>query len=140
MGLHLFRLPNHAGLIIAGVIVLIYLAFKVAPMLFSGSKARKELPLGSRRDYGLWGGTICPKCHRPFSLGVMPIKIGFGTKLVRCEFCGKWSLAHRLSLEELRAAEDAELADARPEQVPQAKSEAARLSDLVDDSRFTDRS
>ncbi len=139
MGHKLIALPNHAGLIIAGVIILIVLVFRVTPMFFGGDKARKELPLGARRDYGIWGGTVCSRCHRPFSFGVMPLKIGFGTKLVRCDFCGKWMIASRMSPEELRAAEDAELADAHPAQTVHTKSEAEQLSDLVDESRYTDR-
>jgi hypothetical protein len=69
----------------------------------------------------------------------MALNAGIGSKFTRCIFCGKWSVVRRLSLNELRAAEAAELADAQPEQPLHEKSEAEKLKDLMDESRFTDK-
>ena len=135
----LFTLPDHTGLIIAGVILLFVLVFRLAPLFFSRKKVSKDLPPGTPRDYGIRGGAICPKCHRPFSLGWMPINFGIGTKLARCEYCGKWSIVRRRSLEELRAAEAAELVESQPEKPIPTRSEEQKLKEEVDQSRFTDQ-
>ena len=103
-------------------------------------KKQAAVQPGTERDYGMMGGAICPKCHRPIRLGLMPLKLGFGTKVIRCEFCGKWSIVRRASLSELRAAEAAELADARSGSLTPVKSEEERLKEQIDESRFTDRS
>lgn len=70
----------------------------------------------------------------------MPLKLGFGTKIIRCEYCGKWSIVRRASLEELRAAEAAELADTQPTGFEHEKSDDEKLKDMVDNSRFMDKS
>jgi hypothetical protein len=97
-----------------------------------------HLPLGALRTYGIAGGAICPNCQRPSPLSLMALKVGFGTKFVRCAFCGKWSLMRRAGLDELRAAEAAELTGSQASQSNPHKSEAERLKDLADESRFTD--
>jgi hypothetical protein len=139
MGLQLFRLPNHGGLIVAAVIVLVVFAVRLAPLLFSRNKPNAHLPLGAPRDYGLAGGAVCPRCHRPSPLGLLTLNLGFGTKLTRCAFCGKWSVVRRLGLAELRAAEAAEVAEAQPSQPIAQKSEADKTKDAMDDSRFIDQ-
>jgi hypothetical protein len=139
MGPKLFTLPNHMGLILAGVIILIFVAVRVIPMFVSPPKLKKDVPLGAERNYGIGGGAICPKCHRPMVLSLWALKVGLGTKLVRCEFCGKWSLVRRLSLGELRAAEAAELSAAKPTLVPSAEREADQAKSRLDATRFTDR-
>jgi hypothetical protein len=134
----LITLPSQMKAILTGILLLLVFAFRVLPLLTSKNARRTDVPLGARRDYGIGGGAICPKCHRPFSISMLPIKVGFGTKLARCEFCGQWSFVRHRSLDELRAAEDAELAEAQPERPIPAKSEADRLKDQVENSRFTE--
>ena len=138
MGPKLFTLPNHEGLILAGVILLIVVAVRVVPMFVSPPKLRTDVPLGAERNYGIGGGAICPKCHRPMVLSLWALKVGLGTKLVRCEFCGKWSLVRRLGLDALRAAEAAELSAAQPTLAPSAQREAEKAQSRLDDTRFTD--
>jgi hypothetical protein len=138
MGLKLFNLPQNDHWIVLGVILLLIVVVRGAQFFLSRSKTPNHLPPGAARKYGVFGGAICPNCHRPFSLGMMPINISFGTKLARCQFCGKWSFVRRASPEALRAAEAAELADAQS--APHSeKSAADRTKELVDDSRFTDQ-
>ena len=130
---------NNNKFIVVGVIVLLYLVFRGSQFLLTRNKPKSIVPLGSPRDYGIAGGAVCPKCHRPFHLNFLDLKLGFGTKFAPCEFCGKWSMVQRLSLDELRAAEAAELAEAQPAVPVYEKSETEKLKDLVDESRFTDK-
>ena len=138
MGPKLINLTTDQRLLVIGGIILLVLLFR-AGQIFLSRKKTINLPLGAARDYGIAGGAICPKCHRPFSLSLVDIKIGFGSKLTRCPYCGKWSVLHRLSIEELRAAEAAELADAQPSQPVHEKSEADKLKEMAEESRFTDK-
>ncbi len=136
----LITLPNHEGLIIGGAIILLFLIFRVAPLVFSKGTSRSSLPLGTPRDYGVGGGTICPRCHRPFRLQLFGVKVGLGYIVVRCEFCGKVSISRRYSLEELRAAEVAELRDGQSVLGVSGNDEDQKMRDLIDDSRFVDKS
>ena len=139
MGPKLFTLSTGNELIIVGAILLIYIGIRVASAMTSRGKSRSVVPLGSQRNYSLAGGAICPKCHRPFHLDFMAIKIGFGVKFTRCENCGKWSVVRRASMEELRAAERAELAETQAGQQVHEKSAEAKLDEMLDESRFTDK-
>ncbi len=100
---------------------------------------RNPVRLGQARKYGLMGGTICPKCGRPFSIHWWGLNAGL-SKFDRCDHCGKWSLVRPRPLAELRAAETAELksvgegAGAVPELSPEE-----RLRRQIDDSRYTDQ-
>jgi hypothetical protein len=130
---------NTNRLIIIGGIILLFLVIRGGQILLTRNKPGSKVPLGAARDYGVAGGAVCPKCHRPFRLSLLDLKLGFGTKFSRCEFCGKWSMVHRLNLDELRAAEAAELADAQPVEPINEKGETEKLKELVDESRFTDK-
>ncbi len=136
MGHRLIVLPPTERHILLAVIVLIVLIFRVGPVFFSGTRRKMDRVPGALRDYGIIGGAVCPKCGHPFSLTLLSLKFGFGTRLARCEACGKWSIVRRASPDELFAAE---LAKAQPSQPIREKSEEEKLKDLVDQSRFTDR-
>lgn len=101
---------------------------------------RNPTPLGARRSYGVFGGTICPRCHRPYSRHIWGLNAVAG-KFDRCDHCGKWSLTHALPLDQLRAAEAAELRAAKGSAgtVPELSPEE-RLRKQLDDSRYTDHS
>jgi hypothetical protein len=124
---------------LVGGILAIIIIIVGSQFLFSGKKSLSQIPLGAERSYGISGGAICPKCHRPFPLPVFSMNIGIGTKLARCIFCGKWSFVRRARQDELRRAEAAELADARPETSINEKTEAEKLKEMLDESRFTDK-
>lgn len=119
--------------VIFGLMALSYLG----PGLFNRGK-RKEIPLGQPRNYGLSGGTICPKCNRPFPLNLLAMNLMVG-KLDRCPHCGKFGIVHRYPLEMLRSAEAAELAGAQKgnEEVKEI-TEAEKIQRALDDSRFQD--
>lgn len=99
---------------------------------------KNPVPLGATRRYGLMGGTICPKCGRPFSRHWWGLNAGLG-KFDRCDHCGKWSLVRALPLDELRAAEAAELKLAQAGAAPAELSDAERLRRQLDESRYLDR-
>jgi hypothetical protein len=67
----------------------------------------KDMAPGTPRSYGLMGGTVCPRCHRPYPTHFWAIKLGF-SKYDRCDFCGKWAFVHSMRTEDLRLAEKAE--------------------------------
>ena len=133
MGSNLFTLPSDARIIVLALVVIIVLA-RLGMIFFSRSKMLNKLPSGASRDYGMGGGGICPKCHRPTPIGLMTLKFGFNTRLARCENCGQWSLIHRASINDLRAAEAAESAASQP--APSAKDKDQAEKDLIDKSRF----
>jgi hypothetical protein len=99
---------------------------------------KNPVPLGAPRRYGVMGGTICPKCGRPFSRHWWGLNAGLG-KFDRCDHCGKWSLVRALPLEQLRAAEAAELQQATSGPAPAEMSEEERLRKQIEESRYLDR-
>lgn len=119
------------GVIFAGMLI----AVLFGNVLGKGKKT--ELPLGAERRYGAMGGAICPKCTRPFAVHVYSFNMA-AARFDRCPYCGKWSFVRRVSLDELRRAEKAELdwASTGPELAVE-KTEADLLKDL-DNSRFQD--
>ena len=112
-----------------GLAVLVLLIF---------TRGKKEfLPAGAPRNYGYYGGAICPKCSRPFSRHIYGLNLGLH-KFDRCPYCGKWSLVRRSSGEELEAAEAAELEAAQEGAFTPQRSEEEELRQDIEDSRFDD--
>lgn len=128
-----------AGRIIIPIVVVVLGAIGLAvvvPLVFSRGK-KEQLPPGAPRNYGYYGGAICPKCSRPFSRHIYGLNLGLH-KFDRCPYCGKWSLVRRASKDELEAAETAELTAAQEGIFqPQISEEDALRRDL-EDSRFED--
>ena len=117
---------------IAGVAVLAILLATVIPMI-TGRKTVVLEP-GTPRTYPM-GGAICPKCQRPFAMHIYGINLGLG-KLDRCPYCGKWSMVRRESLQNLRTAEDAELARSKETGSVQGMTEEEKLKQQLEDSKF----
>jgi DNA-directed RNA polymerase subunit RPC12/RpoP len=99
--------------------------------VLTGRKTASLAP-GTPRSY-LLGGAICPKCKRPFAFHIFGVRL-LVARLERCPYCGRWSLVHYSSPQELRAAEQAELQSAQA-QVPGASAEEKLKKDL-DDSKY----
>lgn len=116
------------------VFVFAAIALSFGLSLLAGNSL-KTLPPGAPRRYGLSGGTICPGCQRPFVRHFLSPNLITG-KLERCPFCGKWSIAPRYPLEELRAAEAAELKAAQPGAA--IRSEEEQLRQAIEESRYHD--
>ncbi len=123
--------------LISGIVILMLLGVGVQMLFLRGKHS--TLPLGAPRNYGIWGGAICSRCKRPFSIHVWAVNTGF-SKLDRCDYCGKWAMVKRRSLDELRAAERAELAEAQTGAVPESAEQAEEtLRRKLDESRYIDR-
>jgi hypothetical protein len=125
--------------IILPIVVLILgavtLAFLV-PFVFARGK-KEQLAPGAPRNYGYYGGAICPKCNRPFSRHIYGLNLG-PHKFDRCPYCGKWSLVKRASREELEIAEAAEIIAAQEGIFVPGTSEEEELRREIEDSRFED--
>jgi DNA-directed RNA polymerase subunit RPC12/RpoP len=118
------------------VVLIAMLVSAVIPMLSTRGKTERLAP-GAQRNYGVMGGTICPKCGRPFAIQFLGINLLAG-KLNRCPYCGKWSIVRRRSMDELRAAEQAELEQSASETIPSPLSEEEKLRKELDNSKYQD--
>lgn len=128
-----------AGLkILAPILAITFgvILFSFIGMFLTGRKT-KDLPPGTPRKYGVAGGAICPRCRRPYSRHVFAPNMLVG-KLERCPFCGKIAVVAARPLEELRAAEAAELSGADGEPERPAISEQEKLRKDLEDSRYMD--
>jgi hypothetical protein len=123
------------GLVAAAAAV----AMTIAGLLTAlANRNQASTPLGAPRNYGVFGGAVCPKCGRPFALHIWKMNLLVGA-LDRCPHCGRWSLVQRAHPAVLRAAEEAELEQAAEPEPPPLLSEEERLRKLLDESRFDDR-
>ena len=119
--------------VIFGLMALSYLV----PIITKRGK-RNEIPRGQPRTYGLAGGTICPRCKRPYSLNFLAPNLLLG-KLDHCPHCGKWALVQRQPQDLLRAAEAAELSNIESDGLqPKLSTEEEKIQKALDDSRFQD--
>lgn len=120
------------GITLAAIILGVLL-----PALLGRGK-KSTLSPGTPRNYGVFGGAICPRCTRPFSRHIWGLNLVVG-KLDRCPYCGKWSLTRRTPIEILRTAEAAELEGMEGgETIEPALSEEERLRKELEDSKFHD--
>ena len=122
------------GALFGAILLAAGIAWAIPTLL--GKKA-KPTPPGARHNYGPLGGSICPRCGRPFARSLLGVNLVFG-RLERCPHCGKWSFVQRASLEALRAAEQAELQQAEGSTGAPNLGEEERLRKELDDSRYQD--
>jgi hypothetical protein len=116
---------------IVSILLAVVLLSAAIPLVMS--RRTKKLPMGTERNYGAGGGAICPRCQRPFPLSLLSPHLGF-SKLAVCPYCGKVSLVRPQPVEQLRAAEKAEL-DGEQVSVPE-ESEEEKLKKELDDSKY----
>jgi len=118
------------------VIILIALVvlFRLVSYLLSSRAAIKQ---GSDKGYGYLGGTVCPKCGRPFSIHLWSLRL-LVARYDRCPYCKKWSFVNRQSIEVLASAENQfELTDiARVEDKDKENMEPANYRRKLDESKF----
>jgi hypothetical protein len=121
--------------IVIPILVLVFGAMLLAALvpILMGRKTVSLAP-GTPRPYTL-GGAVCPKCKRPFAFHIFGLRL-LVARLDRCPYCGKWSFVRWTSLDELRAAERAEV-QAVQGQVPESSAEEKLLKEL-DDSKYRD--
>lgn len=99
-----------------------------------------RLAPGAHRNYGLKGGTICPRCGRPFPIHLWSLNL-IGSVLDRCDYCGRVGIFSRRSPADLQAAEAAEVAGAQTSEtsLPGAaeETEEERLRKMLEESKYT---
>jgi hypothetical protein len=115
------------------IVVLVIVAL-IQGTLF-GKKGHRHEP-GEPRQYGILGGTVCPKCGRPFSRHMWALKLVVG-RLDRCENCGRWVMTTRATAAELEAAEARERAELAADEDVAAVTDPER-DQLLDDTRYVD--
>jgi hypothetical protein len=118
---------------ILGIALLAIVASAIIPFLMRGGK---PIPLGQPRRY-LFGGTLCPKCGRPFELSLFKFNLLVGA-LDRCPHCGKWSMVRSVPIELLRQAEAAELEQAQSRGEISEMDEEEKLKRDLEASRYQD--
>ena len=116
---------------ILGIVAVAIALGAVIPALLG--KKGKVGPIG---QYGMAGGTICPRCEFPFSRNTLSPNLVVG-KLERCPHCGKWSIRPRASQADLAAAED-RLRAAQDETTTIQTDPKDSLRRALDDSRYDD--
>ena len=121
---------------IGGTVVVALLVVGLVQGAMLKGKGKSHEP-GEPRNYGMLGGTVCPKCGRPFPRHLWGIKLVVG-RLDRCDNCGKWSMTHRASAAELAAAEAAERRDIAADQSVSEVDDKPDKKNALDDSRFMD--
>jgi DNA-directed RNA polymerase subunit RPC12/RpoP len=121
---------------ILGIIIGVSIISFIGPLLFGRKKTVTQFP-DTPISYGLFGGAICKKCQKPFSIQGWGPNLMIG-KLNRCPNCGKWGLVKRAHPTDLAKAETGELD--REDTVPQSHtvSEEERLRKEISDSRYQD--
>ncbi len=93
------------------------------------------IPLGTQRNYGYAGGSICSHCGRPTPRHMWGFNIAIG-KFDRCENCGKWSVMRAVPYDILRAAEIAEKSTSADQPDFNHKSDEDKLRELIDKSKY----
>ncbi|MCB9419500.1 MAG: hypothetical protein H6667_06840 [Ardenticatenaceae bacterium] len=92
---------------------------------------------GQPASSGPFGGTICPKCGRPFAMHIWGLNVVAG-KYDRCPHCGKWSVVRRVSPDALRSAAEALSTENEDSGTPPPADDSQSLSKQLDESRFDD--
>ena len=118
------------GVAILGIFAIVTLV----QSLFLKKKKNAFQP-GEPRNYSMLGGTICPKCGRPFPRHIFGINLMIG-RLDRCDNCGKWVMTTRATPDALKAAEQAELDEFDADEGILSSKDA--FEENLDDSRFFD--
>jgi len=122
---------------ILGIVVVLFVVILGFQFLAFRRRKREPVPLGTHRNYGVFGGAICPRCGRPTPIPLGAMNLGF-SRLAFCENCGRFGILHPVKLEQLRRAEDAELQDAKSQvTIPEPTAEE-KLKQQIDSSRYED--
>lgn len=126
--------------VLAAVLGLTVIGVTVQGLAARGDSNR--MAPGAPRHYGVKGGTICPRCNRPYAIHFFSMNLVVGV-LDRCPFCGKWAVVRRYDPSVLAAAEQAErdalaAAESAPIGNGSAESEEDRLRKLLDESKYVD--
>jgi hypothetical protein len=120
-------------------IVIPIIAISIGGLLLSSWIANRGRKSGGQTTinvHGPVGGTICPKCNKPFARHIWGLNVVVG-KYDRCPHCGKWSLVRAMNRDILDAAVEAmQQAETRQMQQPNDIDDEARQRKRLDDSKF----
>lgn len=120
---------------IGGAIVGSLLLVAIIQSLVIKKSGKGPHQTGMPRNYGILGGTICPKCGRPFRRHIWGMNLLIG-RLERCDNCGKWVMTVRATPSALQSAEEAEL-EAIQEDEPIFPVQGDE-KDLIEDTKYFD--
>jgi len=120
---------------IFGVIVVSFIIIAIIQtVLFKGKRGQNGAQKG---HYGLLGGTVCPKCGKPFPRHIWGMNLVVG-RFDRCDHCGKWVMTTRATPAALSAAED--LIQEKPTQPQEANLPPEKtLEQRLEDSKYIDQ-
>lgn len=122
-----------------GAVGVLILATVGVQFLMFRSRSQNKVPLGAPRTYGFRGGTICPRCHRPFPIHWWAMNLTFAGKLDTCEHCGRFGFFRPYPMQKLREAEAAEVQDAVSTVTPiHELSEEEKLRQQLESSKYED--
>ncbi|WP_420629947.1 Ig-like domain-containing protein [Candidatus Leptofilum sp.] len=99
------------------------------------NRGRKGSSSDRANVHGPFGGTICPKCNKPFARHIWGLNLGL-SKFDRCPHCGKWSLVRALPADELDTAVQAMEAEAKQNQPKPPADDEDNWHKRLDDSKF----
>jgi hypothetical protein len=119
--------------IVGSIVVVMLLVGVIQSLILKRGKKGPHRP-GQPRNYGVMGGTICPKCGLPFPRHIWGLNLMVG-RLDRCEHCGKWVMTTRAAPDALAAAEQAltpDDADAQPPVVSRKDEDDLEESKYID--------
>lgn len=116
------------------IMVTLLIVALVQGVVFKGKGSRHQP--GEPRRYGMMGGTICPKCGRPFSRHLWGMNLLVG-RLDRCDNCGKWVMTVRSTPAALQAAEEREQAEVAVDE-SKLTDAGPDQEQLLDDTRYVD--
>ena len=120
---------------VVGAIIVTLVAVAIIQSAVIKTKTTPSREPDAPREYGLLGGTLCPKCGRAFPRHIWGINLIVG-RLDRCDNCGQWVTTQRATPAALRAAEKAEReADQKDMEMPVAEPP---LKDILEDSKYID--
>ncbi len=120
-----------------GLMIILPLVISILLQLRVGKrKTKHRTEPGEPQDYGILGGTICPKCGRAFQNHFWGLNLITG-KYDRCDHCGKWSFTRRATPEELRAAEESAREIPLPDQ--DLVSDQGENKDPFEDTKYFDQ-
>ena len=85
--------------------------------------------------HGPFGGTICPKCNKPFARHIWGLNLVVG-KYDRCPHCGRWSLVRALPPDVLDTAVAAMQETEATEKQSHGDNDETRWRKRLDDSKF----
>jgi hypothetical protein len=119
-----------------GLIAVVMMVTFIIPVLMVRRKGQ-TLPLGAPRNWGVTGGTICPKCKRAFAMHFFAPNVVVG-KFDICPHCGKWSVVRAYPRDVLEASVAAESELAKAQGVKTVESTEEKLRKELDDSKYQD--